>query len=93
MTRDIKALISIYLIIVLFCWIIGLKISHNKQVKKLNQDILEVKKIALEVNKSNDEYISMLQSMNEYADSLEIKLQEYKYLEKLKKDLDRNTSK
>lgn len=93
MTRDIKALISIYLIIVLFCWIIGLKISHNKQVEKLNQDILEVKKIALEVNKSNDEYISMLQSMNEYADSLESELEEYKYLEKLKKDLDRNTSK
>lgn len=93
MNRDIKALISIYLIIVLFCWIIGLKISHNKQVEKLNQDILEVKKIALEVNKSNDEYISMLQSMNEYADSLESELEEYKYLEKLKKDLDRNTSK
>ena len=87
MSKDIKALLSIYTILILVGWNIGLKISHKNEIKKLNNELFEAKKVAVEINQAKDIYIEMLQSMNNYADGLESELNEYKYLEKLKKDL------
>lgn len=62
----------------------------NQKVDKLHLESLEAKKIAVELYNQQDSYIEMLDSMNEYADTLEEELEGYSYLEKLKKDLDRN---
>lgn len=87
MNKDIKALMAIYTILALTGWNIGLKISHKNEIKKLNNELFEAKKVAVEINQDKDIYIEMLRSMNNYADGLESELNEYKYLEKLKKDL------
>lgn len=65
-------------------------IIFSQKVERLSNENLEIKKLAIELHESQKEYAEMLQSMNVYADKLEGELQDYKYLENLKKDLDRN---
>ena len=66
MIKDIKALIAIYTILILSGWNIALR---KKKKKEFNEKI-EAMTYAIELNKMNDEYIVMLDSMNEYADEL-----------------------
>ena len=76
MSRDIKALMAIYTILVLIGWNIGLKYEVEKEkVKKL-----EAMQVAINLNEINDSYIVMLESMNRYADSLERDLEQNKLL-------------
>lgn len=91
MNKDIKALLSIYTILILSGWLIFNNIAHKKELAKLNDDRIEAMKIAVNLNTTLDEYILMLDSMNRYADKLENEIQDYKYLETLKKDLARHT--
>ena len=90
MSKDIKSLIIIYTILILSGWIIGLKHQLNQSYKEK----IEIMKIALENNALNQEYISVLQetreALNDELDSQNLELEEYKYLEKLKKDLSRH---
>lgn len=65
-------------------------IIFSQKVERLSNENLEINKLAIELHESQKEYAEMLQSMNVYADKLEGELQDYKYLENLKKDLDRN---
>lgn len=76
MSRDIKALISIYTILILIGWNIGLKY----EVEKENIKKLEAMQVAINLNKANDNYIEMIESMNKYADSLENDLEQNKLL-------------
>ena len=66
MTKDIKALIAIYTILILSGWNIAL----NYEIKKEFNEKIEAMTYAIELNKMNDEYIVMLDSMNSYADEL-----------------------
>ena len=90
MSKDMKPLIIIYTILILSGWIIGLKHQLNQSYKEK----IEIMKIALENDRLNKEYISVLQetreALNDELDSQNLELEEYKYLEKLKKDLSRH---
>ena len=90
MSKDMKPLIIIYTILILSGWIIGLKHQLNQSYKEK----IEIMKIALESDRLNKEYISVLQetmeALNNELDNQSLELEEYKYLEKLKKDLSRH---
>ena len=66
MIKDIKALIAIYTILILSGWNIAL----NYEIKKEFNEKIEAMTYAIELNKMNDEYIVMLNSVNSYADEL-----------------------
>ena len=90
MSKDIKSLIIIYTILILSGWIVGLK----HQLIQSHEEKIEIMKIALESDRLNKEYISVLQesreALNNELDNQSLELEEYKYLEKLKKDLSRH---
>ena len=66
MIKDIKALIAIYTILILSGWNIAL----NYEIKKEFNEKIEAMQFAIELNKMNDDYIVMLDSVNSYADEL-----------------------
>lgn len=68
MINDIKALIAIYTILILVGWNIAL----NYEIKKEFNEKIEAMQFAIELNKMNDEYIEMLEGVNNYADELVI---------------------
>lgn len=90
MSKDIKPLIIIYTILILTGWIIGLK----HQLNQSHEEKIEIMKIALKNNRLNEEYILLLQEskeqLNAAVDNQNLELEEYRYLEKLKKDLSRH---
>lgn len=83
MSRDIKALIAIYTILILVGWNIGLKYDVEKEkIKKL-----EAMQVAINLNKANNDYIEMLHSMNRYADEVDNELKHIYHTQQLIKDL------
>ena len=86
MTKDIKALIAIYTILILSGWNIAL----NYEIKKEFNEKIEAMQFAIELNKMNDEYIVMLDSVNSYADELVIEISGIYEDKKLLKDLSRH---
>ena len=66
-------------------------IYNNHRIYKLQLEVLDTKKQAIEIYYENKEYISILQesreSLNDEIDLLNSELKQYKALEKLKKDL------
>ena len=86
MTKDIKALIAIYTILILSGWNIFL----SYEVKKEFNEKIEAMIYAIELNKMNDEYIVMLDSMNSYADELVLEISGIHEDKKLLKDLSRH---
>ena len=86
MIKDIKALIAIYTILILSGWNIAL----NYEIKKEFNEKIEAMTYAIELNKMNDEYIVMLDSMNEYADELILEISGIYEDKKLLKDLSRH---
>jgi len=79
MNRDIKAIMAIYTILILVGWNIGLKYDVEKEkIKKI-----EAMQVAINLNKANNDYIEMLESMNKYADTLESDLEQNKLLKDL----------
>ena len=87
MTKDIKALISIYTILILIGWNIGL--SHK--VEKEQKEKIEVMKVALKNDALNKEYIAILQQsreeLNNELDLLADNLKDKNDLNNLLKDL------
>ena len=96
MTKDIKALIAIYTILILSGWNLAISYNATKQLSQMQQEVLEVKKIAVDINTEKSEYITLLQEsrayLNNELDLLSDELKQYKGLEKLKKDLARHTN-
>ena len=86
MIKDIKALIAIYTILILVGWNIAL----NYEIKKEFNEKIEAMQFAIELNKSNDEYIVMLNSVNSYADELVLEISGIYEDKKLLKDLSRH---
>lgn len=66
-------------------------IYNNHRIYKLQLEVLDTKKQALELYYEDNKYIALLQesreSLNEEIDLLNSELKQYKALEKLKKDL------
>ena len=91
MNKDIKPLIAIYTILILSCWNIAISYKTTKQLTELKQEVLQVKKITIEINTEKNEYIKILQESREYLnneiDLLNDEIKQYKSLEKLTKDL------
>ena len=91
MNKDIKAILSIYIIVILTSWITCLSWETSKQVQQLRDEVLQVKKITIEINTEKNEYIKILQESREYLnneiDLLNDEIKQYKSLEKLTKDL------
>ena len=83
MTKDIKALIAIYTILILSGWNVAL----NYEIKKEFNEKIEAMTYAIELNKRNDEYIVMLDSVNSYADELVLEISGIYEDKKLLKDL------
>lgn len=76
MNSDIKALLAICTILILVIW----NISLNYEVKKEFNEKIEAMSFAIDLNKMNDEYIIMIDSLNEELDT-------YMFLDKLKDQL------
>ena len=91
MNKDIKAILSIYIIVILTVWITCLSWETSKQVQQLRDEVFEVKKITVEINTEKNEYIKILQESREYLnneiDLLNDEIKQYKAIEKLTKDL------
>lgn len=83
MTKDIKALIAIYTILILVGWNIAL----NYEIKKEFNEKIEAMQFAIELNKMNDEYIDMLDIVNSYADELVLENKAIENANKMIKDL------
>ena len=83
MNKDIRALIAIYTILILVGWNLGLRHQINKE----SEAKFEAMKFALELNKANNTYISMLNSMNNYADELQHEIEVMEEQNQLIKDL------
>ena len=66
MTKDIKALIAIYTILILSGW----NITLNYEIKKEFNEKIEAMETAIYLNEEANIYIEMLESMNSYADEL-----------------------
>ena len=66
-------------------------IYNNHRIYKLQLEVLDTKKQALELYYEDNKYIALLQesreSLNDEIDLLNSELKQYKALEKLKKDL------
>ena len=86
MIKDIKALIAIYTILILSGWNMAL----NYEIKKEFNEKIEAMQFAIELNKMNDEYIVMLDSVNSYADELVLEISGIYEDKKLLKDLSRH---
>jgi len=71
---------------------IGISIKNNYEIKKLKLDILNVKKIAIELNDKLDNSYSMIDSLNKEITNNWKEIEEYKELKNLKKDLARHTN-
>lgn len=93
MKHEIKDIMFIYCTLILIFWFISSTFQFNKEINRLNSEISYTNTISAELYADRENYIVMLDSMNKYADSLEKELQQYKYLEKFKKDLDRSARK
>jgi hypothetical protein len=83
MTKDIKALIAIYTILILVGWNIAL----NYEIKKEFNEKIEAMTYAIELNKMNDAYTVMLDSVNSYADELVLENQAIENANKMIKEL------
>lgn len=84
----------IYISIVFVVWFLCMSYSKNKEIEKLNKQIIKVqnelyeaKVIAVELYSSKENAFEMLDSMNEYADELEYRINALENQSRLIKDL------
>ena len=73
---------------------VGANIYSSNRIYKLQKEVLDTKIETINFYNEAKEYIKVLEdsreSLNDALDSKDRELQEYKYLEKLKKDIDRS---
>lgn len=92
-TKEILIVAWIYIFIILSGSILSEVYSLVKLNKQLSKDLHKAMELVITIDEENNSYATMLKSMNNYADELEKEIDEYEYLHKLKKHLDRNTFK
>ena len=91
--KEITIIACIYTFIILSGSILSEIYSLVKLNKQLSKDLHKAMELVITIDEENKSYDSMLQSMNAYADELKEEINQYEYLHRLKKDLDRNTIK
>lgn len=69
-------------------------LEHNQELKRIHKLVevertakIEAMKIAINLNKANNDYIEMLESMNRYADEVDNELKHIYHTQQLIKDL------
>ena len=89
-TEILESELTIIGFIFFMMWLVfNLELS-NIQNKNLNNQLIEAKAIAVEYYESEKLALDMVQSLNDALDEAEIDLENYKYLERILKDLDRS---
>lgn len=83
MSRDIKALLAIYTILILVGWNIGLKYEVEKEFREK----IEAMSIAIQLDDLNEDYIATIEQMNKERDMLEDELKYIYDSQMLIKDL------
>ena len=91
--KEIIIIACIYTSIILSGSILSEIYDLVKLNKQLSKDLHKAMELVITIDEENKSYDSMLQSMNAYVDELEEEINQYEYLHRLKKDLDRNTLK
>ena len=91
--KEIIIIACIYTFIILSGSMLSEIYSLVKLNKQLSKDLHKAMELVITIDEENKSYYSMLQSMNAYADELKEEINQYEYLHRLKKDLDRNTLK
>lgn len=83
MNKDIRALIAIYTILILIGWNIAL----NHKVEKEFEEKIEAMSIAIQLDSLNEDYMAMIEVMNNERDDLENELKYIYDTQKIIKDL------
>ena len=68
-------------------WLLINLFIKDVHISKLNSDLYTAKTIVVELSEKEDTYLEMIASLNNALDESERNLNEYKYLERLLKDL------
>ena len=86
-------LIFVGLVLVAICFGIN-NFQHNLELKKVHKLVeveriakIEAMKLSIELSNANDKYIDMLQSMNDYADDLHLRIETLENQSQIIKDL------
>lgn len=86
-------LIFVGLVLVAICFSLE-SYQNNQEMKRIHKlvevertDKIEAMKLSIELNNINDKYIDMLQSMNDYADDLHLRIETLENQSQIIKDL------
>ena len=86
-------LIFVGLVLVAICFSLE-SYQNNQELKRIHKLVevertakIEAMKLYIELNNANDKYIDMLQSMNDYADDLHLRIETLENQSQIIKDL------
>ena len=86
-------LIFVGLVLVAICFSLE-SYQNNQEMKRIHKLVevertakIEAMKLYIELNNANDKYIDMLQSMNDYADDLHLRIETLENQSQIIKDL------
>ena len=86
-------LIFVGLVLVAICFSLE-SYQNNQELKRIHKLVeiertakIEAMKLYIELNNANDKYIDMLQSMNDYADELHLRIETLENQSQIIKDL------
>lgn len=86
-------LIFVGLVLVAICFSLE-SYQNNQEMKRIHKLVevertakIEAMKLSIELNNTNDKYIDMLQSMNDYADDLHLRIETLENQSQIIKDL------
>lgn len=86
MKKDLAIVALTFILIIIF----GINVKQWCEIKHLQKDLKDTVEVVYWLNDKLDNSYLMINSLNQEIDSNYKELQEYKYLEKLKKDIDRS---
>lgn len=86
-------LIFVGLVLVAICFSLE-SYQNNQEMKRIHKLVesertakIEAMRLSIELNNANDKYIDMLQSMNDYADDLHLRIETLENQSQIIKDL------
>lgn len=82
-TKDLIIVGAIYALTIQ----VGVNIASEIRIKDLKKEVVETKKVAIQLDERLTSFEDMVLSLNNELDEKEDEIQEYYYLESLKKDL------
>ena len=86
MKKDLIIVGLTFFLIIIF----GINVKQWCEIKHLQKDLNDTTSVVYWLSDELDSYRLMVDSLNKEIDSNYKELQEYRYLEKLKKDIDRS---